>query len=66
MLSCFRTCQFAHNSEASMDLFTEERTAVLQIEEEIMIGSQGEVKHRKERLERQEFIRSQVHYQYYY
>ena len=49
-----------------MDLFTEERTAVLQIEEEIMIGSQGEVKHRKERLERQEFIRSQVHYQYYY
>lgn len=53
----FRTRRFAHGSEASMDLFSEERTSELQVEEEIMIGSQAEAKRRKERLERQEFIR---------
>ena len=63
----FRTRRFGPSSEASMDLFTEERTGELQVEEEIIIGSQAEAKRRKERLERQEFIRRcQVHYLYYY
>lgn len=63
----FRTRRFAHGSEASMDLFAEERANELQIEEDIIIGSQAEAKRRKERLERQEFIRKcQVHDLYCY
>ena len=54
----FRTRRFAHGSEASLDLFAEDRTLEVDMEEEgATLGSQAEAKRRKERLEREEFIK---------
>ena len=54
----FRTRHFTLGSEASQDLFAEDRNLDMDNEEEATpIGSQAEAKRRKERLEKEEFIK---------
>ena len=54
----FRTRRFTHGSEASQDLFAEDRNLDIALEEEsLAIGSQAEAKKRKERLEKDEFLK---------
>lgn len=55
----FRTRHFKHHgSETSMDLFSEDRNVDnLQECELLLMDSQNEARKRKERLEKEEFIR---------
>ena len=55
----FRTRHFAHDSEASIDLFAEDRQLLSgsDKEEEVTLSSQVEAQRRKERLEKEEFLR---------
>lgn len=55
----FRTRRFAHDSEASVDLFAEERQlpSGSDKEDEETMSSQAEAQRRKERLEKEEFLR---------
>ena len=54
----FRTRRFGHGSEGSLDLFGDDRTLELHMEEgDVLVGSQAEAKRRKERLEKNEFIK---------
>lgn len=54
----FRTRRFGHGSEGSLDLFGDDRTLEVHMEEgDVLVGSQAEAKRRKERLEKNEFIK---------
>ncbi len=54
----FRTRRFIHDSETSQDLFAEDRNLDIGIaEESLAIGSQAEAKRRKEKLEKDEFLK---------